>query len=277
MAPALLATAPAEVQADWLPRMASGEALVVPALQERAARYRLNQVATRATLQGGAWQLDGTKCVVPAGDEADAWIVPARTAGSESDSEGIALFLVPVSYTHLGFAAQVNQRTGHGGQSEGVVLTQAGALLDFKACGGVGHERILLDPAPDLARDTATLQMPSFDTVIEPDLVELRNAVEQSTKEIGTRFDFKGSSAAVELADRSTKDRELSLFGDSDFQLQQVRDVLLTRLAKRGVDVRFLDFSGTPQKMGGDKLKLSVPVKSGVDAETAKKLSLIHI
>ena len=95
MAPALLATAPAEVQADWLPRMASGEALVVPALQERAARYRLNQVATRATLQGGAWQLDGTKCVVPAGDEADAWIVPARTAGSESDSEGIALFLVP--------------------------------------------------------------------------------------------------------------------------------------------------------------------------------------
>jgi alkylation response protein AidB-like acyl-CoA dehydrogenase len=94
MAPALLATAPAGVQADWLPRMASGEALVVPALQERAARYRLNQVATRATLQGGAWQLDGTKCVVPAGDEADAWIVPARTAGSESDNGGIALFLV---------------------------------------------------------------------------------------------------------------------------------------------------------------------------------------
>jgi uncharacterized protein YajQ (UPF0234 family) len=76
--------------------------------------------------------------------------------------------------------------------------------------------------------------MPSFDTVIEPDLVELRNAVEQSTKEIGTRFDFKGSSAAVELADRGAKDRELTLFGDSDFQLQQVRDVLLTRLAKRG-------------------------------------------
>jgi uncharacterized protein YajQ (UPF0234 family) len=130
----------------------------------------------------------------------------------------------------------------------------------------------LLDPAPDLPRDTATFEMPSFDTVIEPDLVELRNAVEQSTKEIGTRFDFKGSSAAVELADRSAKDRELSLFGDSDFQLQQVRDVLLTRLAKRGVDVRFLDFSGTPQKLGGDKLKLGVPVKSGVDAETAKKI-----
>ena len=96
--------------------------------------------------------------------------------------------------------------------------------------------------------------MPSFDTVIEPDLVEMRNAVEQATKEIGTRFDFKGSSAAVELADRSAKDRELTLFGDSDFQLQQVRDVLLARLAKRSVDVRFLDFSGKPVKLGGDKL-----------------------
>ena len=117
--------------------------------------------------------------------------------------------------------------------------------------------------------------MPSFDTVIEPDLVEMRNAVEQANKEIGTRFDFKGSSAKVELADRSTKDRELTLFGDSDFQLQQVRDVLLTRLAKRGVDVRFLDFDGKPEKLGGDKLKLAVPVKSGIDAETAKKIQTL--
>lgn len=117
--------------------------------------------------------------------------------------------------------------------------------------------------------------MPSFDTVIEPDLVEMRNAVEQASKEIGTRFDFKGSSAKVELADRSAKDRELTLFGDSDFQLQQVRDVLLTRLAKRGVDVRFLDFDGKPEKLGGDKLKLAVPVKSGIDAETAKKIQTL--
>ncbi|MBP6763646.1 MAG: YajQ family cyclic di-GMP-binding protein [Rubrivivax sp.] len=114
--------------------------------------------------------------------------------------------------------------------------------------------------------------MPSFDTVVEPDLVEIRNAVEQATKEIGTRFDFKGSSAALELADRSAKDRELTLFGDSDFQLQQVRDVLLARLAKRSVDVRFLDFTGKPVKLGGDKLKLAVPVKSGIEAETAKKI-----
>ncbi len=117
--------------------------------------------------------------------------------------------------------------------------------------------------------------MPSFDTVIEPDLVEMRNAVEQANKEIGTRFDFKGSSAKVELADRSAKDRELTLFGDSDFHLQQVRDVLLTRLAKRAVDVRFLDFDGKPEKLGGDKLKLAVPVKSGIDAETAKKIQTL--
>ena len=114
--------------------------------------------------------------------------------------------------------------------------------------------------------------MPSFDVMLEPNFVELRNAVEQVNKEIGTRFDFKGSSAAVELADRSAKDRELTLFGDSDFQLQQVRDVLLARLAKRSVDSRFLDFSGTPQKLGGDRLKLAVPVKSGVDVETGKKI-----
>ena len=117
--------------------------------------------------------------------------------------------------------------------------------------------------------------MPSFDTVLEADMVKVKNAVENTGKEIGTRFDFKGSSAKVELADRSAKDRELTLFGDSDFQLQQVRDVLLTRLAKRGVDVRFLDFDGKPEKLGGDKLKLAVPVKSGIDAETAKKIQTL--
>jgi uncharacterized protein YajQ (UPF0234 family) len=114
--------------------------------------------------------------------------------------------------------------------------------------------------------------MPSFDTVIEPDLVELKNAVDQANKEIGTRFDFKGSSAKVELAEKSAKERELVLHADSDFQLEQVRDVLLARLAKRGVDIRFLDLGGKPVKLGGDKLKLGVPVKTGVNAETAKKI-----
>ena len=117
--------------------------------------------------------------------------------------------------------------------------------------------------------------MPSFDTVIEPNLVELRNAVDQATKEIGTRFDFKGSSAQIDLADKGAKDRELTLWADSDFQLDQVRDVLLGRLSKRGVDIRFLDLSEKPQKMGGDRLKLAVAVKSGIDAESAKKIQVL--
>jgi cyclic-di-GMP-binding protein len=114
--------------------------------------------------------------------------------------------------------------------------------------------------------------MPSFDAVIEPDLVELRNAVDQANKEIATRFDFKGSSAKVEFADKSAKERLITLFGDSDFQLEQVRDVLLARLAKRSVDVRFLELDGKPEKLGGDKLKLVVVVKSGVNAEQAKQI-----
>lgn len=114
--------------------------------------------------------------------------------------------------------------------------------------------------------------MPSFDAVLEPNLVEIRNAVEQAVKEIGTRFDFKGTSAAIALAETGAKARELTLTGDSDFQLQQLRELLGARMSKRNVDLRFLDFSGAPQKIGGDRLKWVVPVKSGVDPETAKKM-----
>ena len=91
--------------------------------------------------------------------------------------------------------------------------------------------------------------MPSFDTVCEADFVEVKNAVENAAKEIGTRFDFKGTSAAVEL-----KDKEITLFGDAEFQLTQVEDLLRNKLTKRNVDVRFLD-KGDVQKMGGDKVK----------------------
>jgi cyclic-di-GMP-binding protein len=113
--------------------------------------------------------------------------------------------------------------------------------------------------------------MPSFDTVLEPDLVELRNAVEQSNKEIGTRFDFKGSDARVELADKG-KERTLTLYADSDFQIGQVRDVLLAKLSKRGVDVRFVDLSAKLEKLGGDKFKQVVPVKTGIDSEAARRI-----
>jgi len=113
--------------------------------------------------------------------------------------------------------------------------------------------------------------MPSFDTVLEPDLVELRNAVEQSNKEIGTRFDFKGSDARVELTDKG-KERTLTLYADSDFQIGQVRDVLLAKLSKRGVDVRFVDLSAKLEKLGGDKCKQVVPVKTGIDSEAGRRI-----
>ena len=94
VAPVLLSAAPAEVRAAWLPKIADASALVVLAHQERAARYRLNHVSTKATKAGNGWTLSGAKSVVPAGDEADAFIVPARTAGADGDAQGIALFIV---------------------------------------------------------------------------------------------------------------------------------------------------------------------------------------
>ena len=109
--------------------------------------------------------------------------------------------------------------------------------------------------------------MPSFDTVCEANLVEVKNAVDNAAKEIGTRFDFKGSSAAAELADKT-----ITLHADSDFQIGQVTDILLAKLTKRGVDIRFLDRSAKIEKIGGDKVKQALTVKSGVDSDNAKKI-----
>jgi uncharacterized protein YajQ (UPF0234 family) len=108
--------------------------------------------------------------------------------------------------------------------------------------------------------------MPSFDVVSEADMIEVKNAVDQSNKEITTRFDFKGSSAKVEQ-----KENELTAFADSDFQLSQVRDVLINKMSKRKVDVRFLD-EGKIEKIGGDKVKQVIKVKNGIETEDAKKI-----
>lgn len=110
------------------------------------------------------------------------------------------------------------------------------------------------------------LAMPSFDTVCEADFVEVRNAVDNAAKEIATRFDFKGTSAAVEL-----KDKEITMYGDAEFQLTQVEDLLRAKLTKRNVDVRFLDI-GKPQKVGGDKVKQVITVRNGIESDLAKKL-----
>ena len=91
--------------------------------------------------------------------------------------------------------------------------------------------------------------MPSFDIVSEVNQVEVKNAVDQSNKEVSTRFDFKGSDARVEHAEKT-----LTLYADDDFKLKQVTDILTGKLTKRGVDIRALKY-GTIEKISGNKVK----------------------
>jgi uncharacterized protein YajQ (UPF0234 family) len=108
--------------------------------------------------------------------------------------------------------------------------------------------------------------MPSFDIVSQVDRQEVKNAVEQSNKEIQNRFDFKGSDARIEQ-----NELELAVYADDEFKLGQVMDVLRARLAKRNVDVRALE-PGAIEKVSGDKVKRAVTVKVGVPQEKAKQI-----
>ncbi len=108
--------------------------------------------------------------------------------------------------------------------------------------------------------------MPSFDIVSEVNQVEVRNALDQTNKELGTRFDFKGSDARVELAEKT-----LTLYADDDFKLKQVTDILTAKLGKRGVDLRALKY-GAVEKVSGNKVKQAVTVRTGVEAELAKRI-----
>ena len=108
--------------------------------------------------------------------------------------------------------------------------------------------------------------MPSFDIVSEVDKNEVRNAVDQSNKEVSTRYDFKGSDARIESGDKT-----LTLFADSEFQLDQVNDILTTKLAKRGVDVRCMEY-GKLEKVSGNKVKKVLTVKEGLETDLAKKI-----
>ena len=116
--------APAALQAAWLPRMASGEAIVVLAHQERAARYQLNRCAALASESGGAWTVSGTKSVVAVGDQADAFVVPAMVNGQNGGQ--IALFLVERSASGVSTQGYVTQ---DGSRAAEVVLNKAPAQL----------------------------------------------------------------------------------------------------------------------------------------------------
>jgi len=108
--------------------------------------------------------------------------------------------------------------------------------------------------------------MPSFDIVSEVNQVEVRNAVDQTNKEVSTRFDFKGSDARVEIAEKT-----LTLYADNEFQLAQVADILTGKLTKRGVDVRSLKY-GDVEKISGNKVKQVLTVRVGIEQELAKKV-----
>jgi uncharacterized protein YajQ (UPF0234 family) len=108
--------------------------------------------------------------------------------------------------------------------------------------------------------------VPSFDIVSQVDRQEVKNAVEQTNKEITNRFDFKGSDARVEQAELA-----LTVFADDEFKLGQVTDVLRARMAKRNIDVRCLEL-GAVEKISGDKVKRLLTVKVGVPQDKGKQI-----
>ena len=108
--------------------------------------------------------------------------------------------------------------------------------------------------------------MPSFDIMSEVDQPSLRNSVEVANSKIAGRHDFKGTSAKIELGEKL-----ITMYGDSEFQLDQMKAILLPEMTKKKVDVRCLDY-GDVQKISGNKVKQEVKVRVGVDQDLAKKI-----
>ncbi|MCW8885760.1 MAG: DUF520 family protein, partial [Motiliproteus sp.] len=107
--------------------------------------------------------------------------------------------------------------------------------------------------------------MPSFDIVSELDLHEVSNAVDQANREVGTRYDFKGVNASFDLSDD-----EIVMAAEGDFQLQQMRDILIGKLVKRNIDAKALEFN--PSAKSGMQVKQQIGLKQGLDQPTAKKI-----
>jgi uncharacterized protein YajQ (UPF0234 family) len=108
----------------------------------------------------------------------------------------------------------------------------------------------------------------SFDIVSELNLQEMDNAITQAQKEIGTRYDFKGSSAGVEF---NRKEKELTLTADHEPQLEAVRSVVMARMIKRGIDPKAMDAQKIEQATH-KTVRQKVKLKSGIDKETAKTI-----
>ncbi|MFZ4534761.1 YajQ family cyclic di-GMP-binding protein [Propionivibrio sp.] len=111
--------------------------------------------------------------------------------------------------------------------------------------------------------------MPSFDFSSEVDMVALKNAIDSAGKKIIGRHDFKGTSAKVEL---NEKDKLITLYADSDFQLNQIKDILFPEMEKKEPDcTKRLDHQGV-QKVSGDKVKQDLKIKIGIESELSKKI-----
>lgn len=107
--------------------------------------------------------------------------------------------------------------------------------------------------------------MPSFDIVSEVDTHEVTNAVDQTNREIGNRFDFKGTGATVEQGDTT-----LTLKSENEFQIKQMLDILYKKMAKRGIDIAALAEGGI--ESSGNKASLVITVRQGIDQDTARKI-----
>jgi uncharacterized protein YajQ (UPF0234 family) len=110
--------------------------------------------------------------------------------------------------------------------------------------------------------------MPSFDVVSRVDMQELDNAVNMVKKEVATRFDFRGSKTEVEL---ERKDGAVRFLTEDDMKLRALKEMLISKVVKRGIDVQALDF-GKAEKAGGDMLRQQVTVANGIEQETARKV-----
>ena len=111
--------------------------------------------------------------------------------------------------------------------------------------------------------------MPSFDFSSEADIVALKNAIDVTSRQIDARYDFKGTSAQVEL---NEKDKIITLHGDSDFQLDQIKDILFPAMEKKEKEsVKRLDHQPV-QKISGNKVKQELKIKIGIETELAKKI-----
>ncbi|HZV62153.1 MAG TPA: YajQ family cyclic di-GMP-binding protein [Methylophilaceae bacterium] len=111
--------------------------------------------------------------------------------------------------------------------------------------------------------------MPSFDITSEADMVGIKNAVDVASRQIGNRYDFKGTSASVEL---NEKDKLITIHGDSDFQLDQIKDILFPAMEKKEPDSsKRLDLQDV-QKVSGNKAKQEMKIRDGIDGELAKKI-----